>query len=116
MGHKTLDEISNDLHAAVAVAVNAIRETFSEANIGNIRLDIEASGRVNAGEILVTYKLGEQYGSNTPEGHRLAPVLDEFMRRKGWNERHKPLALPPPPSNDDEPVDESREPERASAG
>lgn len=84
----------DSLHPAVVNAVVAVRQRLADANIGStFRLDIEVSGRIEGGEVKVTYRLGDTYGSNNPAGARLAPVVDEFLRRHGWNKVNAPLCL-----------------------
>ena len=96
---------SDTLHHAVAIAVTDLQALLSLADVSNFRLDIEISGRVHGGDILVTYKMGERYSSNSPEGSRLEAVVQEFLRRRGWEARNAPLALEAPEShvNDDLP-------------
>jgi len=75
-----------------------VRETLKAANIGSaFYLRVSAGGRVQDGEVLITYQLSaDTYFSNAVSGDTLEAVLDEFMHRQGWNARHAPLALSPP--------------------
>lgn len=75
--------------------IKRLRERLANANIGSeFRLDIEVTGRVQEGEVKVTYKLSQgSYGQNATEGNSLAPTLDEFMRRYGWNSVNAPKAI-----------------------
>lgn len=87
----------NSLHPAVVNAVIELRQRLADANIGStFRLDIEVSGRIEGGDVKVTYRLGDTYGSNNPAGARLSPVVDEFLRRHGWNSANAPLCLEAP--------------------
>jgi hypothetical protein len=104
-------DLSERLHAVLAEAVAQVRQELSDAEIASrFRLDIEASGRLSCGDILVSYKVGESYGSSNAEGGRLDTVLSEYMRRSGWNKRNAPLALPAPGERLLEPVAQDNEP------
>lgn len=82
------------LHSAVVAATKDIRQRLADADIGGqFRLDIEVSGRIQGGDVIISYTLGEMYSSSNAKGARLHPVVDEFMRRKGWDERNAPLCL-----------------------
>lgn len=55
---------------------------------------IRASGRVHEGDIELTFKLDHPYESGVyVTGNTVAAVLQEFMRRHGWNKRHMPLMI-----------------------
>jgi hypothetical protein len=98
------------LHQEIVVAVADLRRRLADANVGShFRLDIEVSGRIEGGDVLVAYVLGETYGAANARGARLTPVIDEFLRRKGWNEAHAPLALEAPQPCYEEPIAEHQE-------
>lgn len=87
----------DNLHRELALAITELRSRLDKANIGSsFRLDIEVSGRISGGDVLVSYRLGHSYGSANPTGARLSPVIDEFLRRNGWDETNAPLALESP--------------------
>lgn len=95
----------DQFHLAVANAVRSVRQQLAAANVGStFRLDVEVSGRIQDGDVIVTYRLGDSYGANNPAGARLGPVVQEFLRRRGWNEANAPLCLEAP---DAEPTDET---------
>src|SRR6185312_1006086 len=92
----------SNLERVVEDAVMELRSRLAAANIGSdFRLDIEASGRIQGGQIKIAYVLsGTMYGTNEARGNRLAPVIDEFLRRQGLNHANEPLAIgyePPAP-------------------
>lgn len=86
------------LHAYVVSAIDDIRRRFGEANIGEFRFDIECSGRTQTGEPKISYRLstGGYTGDGAATGARLAPTIDEVLRRHSWNKRNDPIALAPP--------------------
>ena len=63
-------------------------ETLSE-----FRLIIEASGRVNDGEVRLSYTLDQKFGLGKVEGNSLQAVVYEFQRRRGWSKTNAPKAL-----------------------
>ena len=85
----------NNLERTVEQAVLALRARLAAADIGSdFRLDIEAQGRIQGGDVRISYVLtGSSYGSDSTRGNRLEPVVDEFLRRKGWNQANEPLAI-----------------------
>lgn len=99
-----------DLEQALIEEVRAIRAQFAEANVSDLRLDIEIDGRVLSGDLQITFRCGSDYGYEQAAGGDLSAVVDEFLRRKGWNNRHAALCLPrcappaeQPPLNDEIP-------------
>lgn len=87
-----------ELHDTVLAAVAAMRDRLSDANIGSqFHLAIVIEGRLNSADPpKVAYKLSaDGWSTGATEGNALTPVVDEYMRRAGWNKRHAPLALPP---------------------
>jgi hypothetical protein len=80
------------LHEAICKAVTDARELLASNNVGHhITLEIEISGRVNDGDLKIQYGAGD-YGPSV-KGDTLRNVVQEHMRRSGWNDRHAPLYL-----------------------
>jgi len=88
------------LHAYFTEATQHVRERLGEANISAFHLEIQSKGRTLTGEFLTTYILANEYYSDKVAGDTLPAVIDEFLRRKGWETRHAPKALPKPPSDE----------------
>ena len=64
---------------------------------------IRAEGRVHEGDVSLTFKLDHPYESGVyVTGNTIAAVLQEFMRRHGWNKRHMPLMITSGEVNDSE--------------
>ena len=86
------------LQNAVAESGNVVRDYVGQADVGSFELTITVSGRTmtDRDETKVEYRLGPQYGSQSVRGSELGPVLDEFLRRNGWDLRHAPKTLPSP--------------------
>lgn len=57
------------------------------------KLEIVVSGRVHDGDLMLDYHLGGQYGEDIVTGNSVQPVIDEYMRRKGWNSQNAPKAI-----------------------
>ena len=103
--HDMKETRSAKLHTAVAEVITDLRQELIDKEIGgHLRLDIEVEGRINDGDMKVTYTLGGTYSGDNPKGARLAPVVSEYLRRKGWNEANAPMALMAPGEFRDEPV------------
>lgn len=75
--------------ASRALAVY-LASAFSAANISRLDFTLCIEGRPD-GDLKISYGLGE-YGSEV-KGDFILAVLDEFLRRKGWSDRHNPLCL-----------------------
>lgn len=82
----------NDLTAPLLAAIDAVRDALAIADIPAMNLRFEANGRTD-GDLLVQFKLCQQYDDDTV-GSSLAAVVNEYLRRRGWNQRHAPLCLP----------------------
>ena len=80
------------LERALKTAVQELRQTLSDENISSLEMEIRASGRTLDGDIEITFKLGGY--SQSCEGGQLLPTIAEYIRRYGWNQRHRPLCLP----------------------
>lgn len=64
-----------------------------DESLSGFTLEITATGRLD-GDVSVSFKLGDYYGLGSVSAGGLAPALAEFLRRRGWQERHAPLCLP----------------------
>jgi len=96
--HEEKKMIYRQLHLALERVVNNVRRELAEANLGNMRLDIEVSGRTEAGDVLITYRLGDRYDRNIPSGGDLEAVVAEHLRRSGWIKKNAPVLLSSPNS------------------
>lgn len=81
------------LHNALITATKHIRERLADQNIPRMRFDIEISGRTESGGVILNYRLGEDYSSQSPEGSNLPNVIDEFMRRRGWKQENPTMLI-----------------------
>jgi hypothetical protein len=59
----------------------------------DFHIDIEVRGRVHGGELKIEFTVGESYGSGTATGNSLRAAQEEFLRRKNWDEKHRPLMI-----------------------
>lgn len=77
-------------------AAKEIRERLGEADIGAMRFIARAQGCTLSGDLKVEYELADEthYGGVSVVGSDIAAILDEFLRRKGWTDRNRPLCLP----------------------
>ena len=63
----------------------------ADESLCRMTLTICAEGRMD-GDLQVTFKLGEY--TEIVEGGDLESVTQEFLRQRGWSQRHAPLCLP----------------------
>jgi len=73
--------------------IRHLRSTLANSEVNTMRLDIEVTGRVHDGELLVTFRLGAEYGADQAKGDSLQSVTDEFLRRSSWGQRHNCLRI-----------------------
>jgi hypothetical protein len=79
---------------AIKREVKNIRQRLADADIGSeFNLTIQASGRVQDGDVKITYKLAKDTYSTAVEGNSLTPTTDEYMRRMGWNSANAPKEI-----------------------
>ena len=63
-------------------------------NLSEFKLTIIASGRISTGDVKLTFKVDDgNYDGKTVTGDAIQPVLDEYMRRHGWERLHAPKAI-----------------------
>jgi len=93
-----MSTISRKRHDAFVVAINEVRDRFGAADLGSFSLSIVASGRTltDTSEVKIEYRLGKSKYDTMVEGNDLERCIVEMLRRNGWNETNKPLALPGP--------------------
>jgi hypothetical protein len=75
--------------------VARVKERLKEASISlsGFTLEIHASGRLD-GDVEVSFAVSGLYGEQECKAGQVSAAVEEFMRRKGWTERHAPLCLP----------------------
>ena len=83
---------------AIKREIKRIRQKLKDAADilpGNeFAITIKASGRIKDGEVEISYKLcTDKYGSNPVNGNSTYAVVEEFLRRNGWQAVNKPLAI-----------------------
>lgn len=62
--------------------------------ISEFMLEIVASGRVNDGDVKLSFKLSPNtWGGNQVTGRELRAVEEEMLRRHGWQKKNDPLAI-----------------------
>jgi argininosuccinate synthase len=91
--------LANRIHMAYVDAVNEIRSRLGAANVSGFYLSITAEGRTmtEKSEVKIEYNLGTgRYDGATVKGNDLERCIVELLRRHGWDETNKPLALAAP--------------------
>ena len=82
------------LHIAITEVAHTIRDRFDSLDIGNMHFEIEVEGRVNGGDVKITYGVGKYHSE--VKGGDVEAVLNEYCRRHGWEERNAPVMLESP--------------------
>lgn len=82
------------LHNALKDAIAEIRQSYNEAEVSYLRMDIEVSGRVT-GDLSVQYKFGADsyHGPDSAASHNILAALEEFLRRKNWAAKNSALLI-----------------------
>lgn len=72
-----------------------VRERLSNVeSIHSVYFSIDVSGRVHDGDLEVKFEVGSPYSEGgRVKGAQLEVVLDEYMRRFGWDKRNQPLCI-----------------------
>lgn len=79
---------------AVTREIKRVRERLkSVESLSTFQLKIIASGRINDGEVKLTYFVANEYGGGEVKGDSLNAVLDEYLRRNGWEKIHAAKAI-----------------------
>lgn len=92
----------SDHHVAIVSFEGALKreikrirtELLKAEDLSSFSFTITASGRLHDGEVKLKFALAEStYGEGRVEGDSIQPVLDELLRRHGWEKIHSPKAL-----------------------
>ena len=72
-----------------------VRERLSVVEeIHSVQFSIDVSGRAHDGDLQVKYELGSSYSEGgVVKGPNLDVVIDEYLRRFGWDKRNQPLCI-----------------------
>jgi hypothetical protein len=86
----------NVFETALVQEVKRIREKLSQVeSISSFQLEIEITGRVHEGDLEVRFKLGQLYSTGGQvKGGSIEPVVLEYLRRFGWDEKHQVKLIP----------------------
>lgn len=71
-----------------------VRKILADHDVNNFYFSISADGRTMTGDVKVEFKLGKQSYSEPVRGNSVDAVLDEFLRREGFEKKHDSLCLP----------------------
>lgn len=78
--------------------VKAVRERMRNHDASEMYIEVRVTGRVQTGDLKITYCFGEYSGR--VEGNELDKVIEEYMRRKGWDEVNAPIAISYQPNSE----------------
>ena len=75
-----------------AVAIQ-IRDRLGDADISNVNISVNATGRIHS-DLEIEYVVGLYYNNEQVKANSLEAAVNEFLRRKGWTDINKPIAIP----------------------
>jgi phosphoglycolate phosphatase-like HAD superfamily hydrolase len=83
------------LEGAIKRAVKQVRKALRNASEGSeFHFRIYAHGRVQEGETKLEISLADSgYSSGVVTGNQIQPVIDEYLRRHGWDKLNAPLQI-----------------------
>lgn len=74
-----------------------LAQASEKIELNEFSLTIKANGRVNDGDIKIEFLIADgqdpSWAPNKVIGNNLDAILEEFLRRKGWNIINQPLML-----------------------
>ncbi len=77
---------------AVLEEVARVRSRLQPHDMSHFQFTIEASGRVQDGEVKIVFTLGEYSGA--VRANSVDAAVAEYSRRHGWDKLHDGLCLP----------------------
>jgi hypothetical protein len=88
--------------------IKRLRERLKHSDLPEFDFTIQAKGRVHGGDVKLEFSLDGDYNCRAVKGSSLGPVVDEFLRRYGWDKLNAPKALSYQkiPSDDTNPEEE----------
>lgn len=90
-----------DFESLARQVAAVLRTALGNTDVSHMTFDLHIEGRTLSGDLELVYELSEySYNGNTVKGNSIEPILEEFLRRRGWIERHQPLCLPAAASPD----------------
>jgi len=69
------------------------RVLAQDESLSEFKLSITASGRVNDGDVKLSFGVADSTYATPINGSDLDATIEEFMRRRGWTKRWAPKAL-----------------------
>ena len=94
------------LHTCLFNVIDEIRSRLGNTDIWYFDFQITVSGRTLGTDLYkIEYQLGDRYSNDSAVGAvvggTLSAVIDEYLRRVGWQEQNNPVAISPPAINPD---------------
>lgn len=91
MSNPTLSEVE----AAFIKEAYRVREVMNQHNVSYFGLKFKMNGRCASGDLKFEIGItGSEYGSNEVTGSSTEVVLEEWLRRNGYEKKHQALCLP----------------------
>ncbi len=85
----------NKFDAMIKELALHVRERLNKVeSIPKIEFSIDISGRPHDGDLRIKYEIGSTYSDGgAVKGSKLEIVIDEYMRRFGWDKQNQPLCI-----------------------
>ena len=83
-----------ELETILAATMLELKRTLARKDdVSSFVFSISASGRVD-GDLKIEYTLADDvYGTDKVTGHKINTVVEEYLRRKGWNHTNAPVLI-----------------------
>lgn len=90
--------MSIKLHKAFIEDATFVRDALGAMDIGSFTVQVRITGRTlsDADECKIEYFIDGTWNDTGVKGDSIENCLEEFKRRKGWENQHAPLALAKP--------------------
>lgn len=75
-----------------AIAIQ-VRDRLGDADLSNVNFEVHASGRTH-GDLEIEYVIGSYYNNEQVKANTLGAAVNEYLRRRGWADVNKPVAIP----------------------
>lgn len=76
----------------VKALAQELRRAFNHADLNHVRFSSSISGRTH-GDLEISFEVSDQSWGGEVTGNSIQAIIDELLRRHGWNKRHAPTAI-----------------------
>ena len=76
----------------VKALAQELRRAFDHADLNHVRFSASISGRTH-GDLEISFEMSDQSWGGEVKACSIQAIMDELLRRHGWNKRHAPTAI-----------------------